>query len=113
MRKTSENIEFSEVLWYNLNIKREMNESAQWRELLHKKDREIEALHRQIDRLTQQLRRLNGRVYGCSSERSAELQEQLCLFEDASRKAALGESSEASVLCRAAGSYRPVCWRRS
>ena len=90
-----------------------MNESAQWRDLLHKKDREIEALHRQIDRLTQQLRRLNGRVYGCSSERSAELQEQLCLFEDASRKAALGESSEASVLCRAAGAYRPVCWRRS
>ena len=77
-----------------------MNESAQWRELLHKKDREIEALHRQIDWLTQQIRRLNSRVYGCSSERSAELQEQLCLFEDASRKAALGESSEASVLCR-------------
>ena len=77
-----------------------MNESAQWRELLHKKDLEIEALHRQIDWLTQQLRRLNGRVYGCSSERSAELQEQLCLFEDASRKAALEGSSEASVLCR-------------
>ena len=77
-----------------------MNEPAQWRELLHKKDLEIEALHRQIDWLTQQLRRLNGRVYGCSSERSAELQEQLCLFEDASRKAALEGSSEASVLCR-------------
>ena len=94
-------------------MKRDMNEAAQWRDLLHKKDREIEALHRQIDWLTQQLRRLNGRVYGRSSERSAELQEQLCLFEDASRKAALGESSEASVLCRAAGAYRPVCWRRS
>ena len=94
-------------------MKRDMNEATQWRDLLHKKDREIEALHRQIDWLTQQLRRLNGRVYGCSSERSAELQEQLCLFEDASRKAALGESSEASVLCRAAGAYRPVCWRRS
>lgn len=81
-------------------MKRDMNEPAQWRELLHKKDLEIEALHRQIDWLTQQLRRLNGRVYGCSSERSAELQEQLCLFEDASRKAALEGSSEASVLCR-------------
>ena len=54
-------------------MKRDMNEAAQWRDLLHKKDREIEALHRQIDWLTQQLRRLNGRVYGCSSERSAEL----------------------------------------
>ena len=57
-------------------MKRDMNEVAQWRDLLHKKDREIEALYRQIDWLTQQLRRLNGRVYGCSSERSAELQEQ-------------------------------------
>lgn len=53
-----------------------MNEAEQWRELLHKKDLEIEAPHRQIDWLTQQLRRLNGRVYGRSSERSAELQEQ-------------------------------------
>ena len=81
-------------------MKRDMNEAAQWRDLLHKKDREIEALHRQIDWLTQQLRRLNSCVYGCSSERSAELQEQLCLFEDASRKAALEGYSEASVLCR-------------
>ncbi|MFQ8766057.1 MAG: hypothetical protein ACLR8U_05760 [Oscillospiraceae bacterium] len=55
-----------------------MNEAAQWRDLLHKKDREIEALHRQVDWLTQQLRRLNGRrVCGRSSERSAEPQEQL------------------------------------
>ena len=99
-RKTAENVAFSAVLWYNFSMKRDMNEPAQWRELLHKKDLEIEALHRQIDWLTQQLRRLNGRVYGCSSERSAELQEQLCLFEDASRKAALEGSSEASVLCR-------------
>ena len=38
-------------------MKRDMNEAAQWRDLLHKKDREIEALHRQIDWLTQQLRR--------------------------------------------------------
>ena len=44
-------------------MKRDMNEAAQWRDLLHKKDREIEALHRQIDWLTQQLRRLNGRFY--------------------------------------------------
>ena len=36
-------------------MKRDMNEAAQWRDLLHKKDREIEALHRQIDWLTQQL----------------------------------------------------------
>ena len=75
-RKTAENVAFFAVLWYNFSIKRDMNESAQWRELLHKKDLEIEALHRQIDWLTQQLRRLNGRVYGRSSERSAELQEQ-------------------------------------
>ena len=27
-------------------MKRDMNEPAQWRELLHKKDLEIEALHR-------------------------------------------------------------------
>ena len=47
-------------------MKRDMNEAAQWRDLLHKKDREIEALHRQIDWLTQQLRRLNGRVYRSS-----------------------------------------------
>ena len=67
---------FSAILWYNLNMKREMNEPTQWRDLLHKKDWEIEALHRQIDWLTQQLRRLNDRVYGCSSERSSELQEQ-------------------------------------
>ena len=52
-----------------------MNEAEQWRELLHKKDLEIEALHRQIDWLTQQLRRLNGRVYGCSSEKTVEPQE--------------------------------------
>ena len=38
-------------------MKRDMNEAAQWRDLLHKKDREIEALHRQIDWLTQQLHR--------------------------------------------------------
>ena len=77
-----------------------MNEAAQWRDLLHKKDREIEALHRQIDWLTQQLRRLNGRVYGCSSERSAELQEQLCLFEASSHETVRETPSEASVLCR-------------
>ena len=59
-------------------MKRDMNEPAQWRELLHKKDLEIEALHRQIDWLTQQLRRLNGRVYGCSSEKTVEPQEQRC-----------------------------------
>ena len=51
-------------------MKRDMNEAAQWRDLLHKKDWKIEALHRQIDWLTQQLRRLNGRVYGRSSERT-------------------------------------------
>ena len=77
-----------------------MNEAAQWRDLLHKKDREIEALHRQIDWLTQQLRRLNGRVYGRSSERSAELQEQLCLFEASSHETVRETPSEASVLCR-------------
>ena len=55
-----------------------MNEAEQWRELLHKKDLEIEAPHRQIDWLTQQLRRLNGRVYGCSSEKTVEPQEQRC-----------------------------------
>ena len=81
-------------------MKRDMNEAAQWRDLLHKKDREIEALHRQIDWLTQQLRRLNGRVYGRSSERSAELQEQLCLFEASSHETVRGTPSEASVLCR-------------
>ena len=81
-------------------MKRDMNEAAQWRDLLHKKDREIEALHRQIDWLTQQLRRLNGRVYGCSSERSAELQEQLCLFEASSHETVRETPSEASVLCR-------------
>lgn len=77
-----------------------MNEAAQWRDLLHKKDREIEALHRQIDWLTQQLRRLNGRVYGRSSERTAELQEQLCLFEASSCETVRETPSEASVLCR-------------
>ncbi len=77
-----------------------MNEAAQWRDLLHKKDWEIEALHRQIDWLTQQLRRLNGRVYGRSSERSAELQEQLCLFEASSHETVRETPSEASVLCR-------------
>ena len=81
-------------------MKRDMNEAAQWRDLLHKKDREIEALHRQIDWLTQQLRRLNGRVYGFSSERSAELQEQLCLFEASSHETVRETPSEASVLCR-------------
>ena len=81
-------------------MKRDMNEAAQWRDLLHKKDREIEALHRQIDWLTQQLRRLNGRVYGRSSERSAELQEQLCLFEASSHETVRETPSEASVLCR-------------
>ena len=55
-----------------------MNEAEQWRELLHKKDLEIEAPHRQIDWLTQQLRWLNGRVYGCSSEKTVEPQEQRC-----------------------------------
>ena len=81
-------------------MKRDMNEAAQWRDLLHKKDWEIEALHRQIDWLTQQLRRLNGRVYGRSSERSAELQEQLCLFEASSHETVRETPSEASVLCR-------------
>ena len=81
-------------------MKRDMNEAAQWRDLLHKKDREIEALHRQIDWLTQQLRRLNSRIYGCSSERSAELQEQLCLFEASSHETVRETPSEASVLCR-------------
>ena len=81
-------------------MKRDVNEAAQWRDLLHKKDREIEALHRQIDWLTQQLRRLNGRVYGRSSERTVELQEQLCLFEASSHETARETPSEASVLCR-------------
>ena len=81
-------------------MKRDMNEAAQWRDLLHKKDREIEALYQQIDWLTQQLRRLNGRVYGRSSERSAELQEQLCLFEASSHETVRETPSEASVLCR-------------
>lgn len=59
--------------------------TAEWQELLAKKEDEITALHRQVEWLTQQLRLIRGQRFGASSERTqaiADPMEQLSLFNE-------------------------------
>lgn len=63
-------------------MKTEKKSPAQWQALLQKKEEEIEALHRQVEWLTQQLRLRQGQHFGASSERTEDLSEQLSLFNE-------------------------------
>jgi len=59
--------------------------TAEWQELLAKKEDEITALQRQVEWLTQQLRLMRGQRFGASSERTqaiADPMEQISLFNE-------------------------------
>ena len=58
-----------------------MEKSAeQWQELVSEKDKEIAELRKQVDWFKGQFRLLQSKQFGSSSEKSAELEEQISLF---------------------------------
>lgn len=60
-----------------------MEKSAeQWQELVSEKDKEIAALRKQVDWFKGQFKLLQSKQFGPSSEKSAELAEQVSLFNE-------------------------------
>ena len=64
-------------------MKQEWKNAAEWQALLTKKEDEIASLNRQVEWLTQQLRLMQGRRFGASSEQTQALSEQFSLFNEA------------------------------
>ena len=64
-------------------MKQEWKSAAEWQALLTKKEDEIASLNRQVEWLTQQLRLMQGRRFGASSEQTQALSEQFSLFNEA------------------------------
>lgn len=71
-----------------MSINTERKSHAEWQALLEKKEDEIVALHRQVEWLTEQLRLMQGRRFGASSERTQAISEQISLFNEAEALAA-------------------------
>ncbi len=76
-------VEITALLLYNFGMEKKCTGAAEWQALLEKKDDEIAALNRQVEWLTQQLRLMQGRRFGASSEQTQVLSEQFSLFNEA------------------------------
>ena len=76
-------IEITALLLYNYIMEKEIKSAVEWRALLTKKEEEINALQRQVDWLSQQLRLTRGQRFGASSEQTQVLLERVSLFNEA------------------------------
>lgn len=73
---------------------------AEWQALLDKKEEEITALQHQVDRLTQQLRLMQGRRFGAGSERTSELLDQMSFFNETEASAEPSTEETETVVYR-------------
>lgn len=63
--------------WYNSGMKNTEKSAEQWQEIVSEKDKEIAELRKQVDWFKGQ-----SKQFGPSSEKSAELEEQISLFNE-------------------------------